>query len=139
MALSEREEALLQQMEEALYAEDPRFATRIQRHKGGSLSRGRLVLAVLAALGGLGLIVAGATMSSIPLGAIGFAVMVAGLAVGFTPSSAKPDLHVVDGTKSASEASSKGPKTIRRQRGATSGSFMQRMEQRWDKRKHDEW
>ena len=44
MALSEREQKLLEQMEQALYAEDPRFATRIRTHGDGSSKRRMLCL-----------------------------------------------------------------------------------------------
>ena len=98
MALSEHEEALLQQMEEALYAEDPRFASRIEKTKSRGLGRGRLVVGVVAAVVGLALVVFSAMSSSIWLGAVGFAVMVAGIVYAITPSKTKLAAVGPDGT-----------------------------------------
>ncbi len=94
VALSEHEEALLQQMEEALYAEDPRFASRIQKTKSRQMGRGRVIVGVVAAVAGLALVVVSAMSSLIWLGAIGFAVMVAGIVYAITPS--KTTLAAVD-------------------------------------------
>ena len=93
MALSDHEEALLHQMEEALYAEDPRFASRIEKTKSRGLGRGRIVVGVAAGIVGLALIVFAAMSSSIWLGAVGFAAMVAGIVWAITP--AKPALGSV--------------------------------------------
>ena len=86
MALSEHEEALLQQMEEALYAEDPRFASRIEKTKKRSGGRGRVVVGAVAGVAGLALVVFSAMISQIWLGAVGFAIMVAGIVYAITPS-----------------------------------------------------
>ena len=73
MPLSEHEQKLLEQMEQALYADDPKFATNI-RTAGGSASRGRAALGVLAVLAGLGLLLAGVAFTP-ALGVAGFTVM----------------------------------------------------------------
>ena len=47
MALSEREQQMLEEMEQALYAEDPRFATSMKGGPlGGDLRRRRIIGAV---------------------------------------------------------------------------------------------
>lgn len=132
MALSEHEEALLQQMEEALYAEDPRFASRIEKTKSGALGRGRIVVGVAAGVVGLALIIFAAMISNIWLGAVGFAAMVAGIVWAITP--AKQPLGSVgeDGDVKPRKKSTGGAP------GGTSGTFMERLEQRWDKRRHDQ-
>ena len=66
MALSEHEEALLQQMEEALYAEDPRFASRIEKTKSRRVGRGRVIIGVVAAVAGLALVVVSAMSRRTP-------------------------------------------------------------------------
>ena len=63
MPLSEHEQRLLEQMEKALYAEDPKFATSLQS-RGGAASRSRAALGVLAILGGLGIVLAGMAVPS---------------------------------------------------------------------------
>ena len=133
MALSDHEEALLHQMEEALYAEDPRFASRIEKTKSRGLGRGRIVVGVAAGIVGLALIVFAAMSSSIWLGAVGFAAMVAGIVWAITP--AKPVLGSVgpDGVATPRKG------TKGRASGGKSGTFMDRLEERWDKRRHDQW
>ena len=60
MPLSEHEQRLLEQMEKALYAEDPKFATSLRSAPGARAARGRAALGVLGLLAGIGLLVAGA-------------------------------------------------------------------------------
>lgn len=129
MALSDHEEALLQQMEEALYAEDPRFASRIEKTKSRALGRGRIVVGGAAGVAGLALIIVAAMSSNIWLGAVGFAAMVGGIVWAITPT--KPALGAVgaDGNVRQRPAAS----------GGRSGSFMDRLEERWDRRRHDQW
>jgi hypothetical protein len=134
VALSEHEEALLQQMEEALYAEDPRFASRIQKTESRHMGRGRIIIGVVAGLAGLALVILSAMSSYIWLGAIGFAVMVAGIAYGVSPS--RKTLHAVPDEGGAA-ASPRGQAKGRR--AATHGSFMERLEERWEKRRRDQW
>lgn len=75
MPLSEHEKKQLQQMERALYAEDPTFASRMHR-VGGKVAAGRTIaIGVVGALLGLGLILIGVS-TTMWLGAAGFAVMV---------------------------------------------------------------
>ena len=133
MALSEHEEALLQQMEEALYAEDPRFASRIRKTKSRGAGRGRIVAGVIAGVAGLALVVFSAMSSTIWLGAVGFAIMVAGIVYAITPSKTRLAAVDADGTPK--------PRTGGRQRATSSrqGTFMERLEERWEKRRRDQW
>ncbi|MGO4601447.1 DUF3040 domain-containing protein [Terrabacter sp. 2YAF2] len=132
MALSEHEEALLQQMEEALYAEDPRFASRIEKTKSRGLGRGRVVVGVVAGVAGLALVVFSAMSSNIWLGAGGFAIMVAGIVYAITPSRTKLAAVGSDGT--TKPRSGKVKASTSRQ-----GTFMERLEERWEKRRRDQW
>ena len=132
MALSEHEEALLQQMEEALYAEDPRFASRIEKTKSRGLGRGRVVVGVVAGVAGLALVVFSAMSSNIWLGAGGFAIMVAGIVYAITPSRTKLAAVGSDGTTKprAGKVKASTPRA---------GTFMERLEDRWEKRRRDQW
>ena len=80
MPLSEHEQHLLEQMEQALSAEDPKFASQME----GSVARARLRRGLAIGAGGvivgLGLVVLGVAAESIWWGAIGFALMVGGVA-----------------------------------------------------------
>jgi len=119
-------------MEEALYAEDPRFASRIEKTKSRGLGRGRVVIGVVAAVAGLALVVVSAMSSLIWLGAIGFAIMVAGIVYAITPSKTKLAAVGSDGTPK--------PRAGRPNAGATKhATFMERMEERWEKRRRDQW
>src|SRR6478736_1117180 len=109
-------------MEQALYAEDPRFATHITNH-GLHPGKRRIIVGVLGAFNAL-----------IWLGAIGFALMVAGGAWAFTP--AKKSVLGAVGPDGAVRRTVSGET---RKAGPKSGGFMQRLEERWDKRRHDEW
>jgi predicted phage tail protein len=132
VALSEHEEALLQQMEEALYAEDPRFASRIQKTNSRVLGRGRIVAGVVAGVAGLALVVFSAMSSVIWLGAVGFAIMVGGIVYAITPSKAKLAAVGNDGNPKPRAGGAKpGP--------SKQASFMERLEERWEKRRRDQW
>ena len=85
MPLSEHEQKVLQAMEQALYAEDPRFATHITNH-GLHPGKRRIIVGVLGVVIGLALVLLAAFNALIWLGAIGFALMVAGGAWAFTPA-----------------------------------------------------
>lgn len=132
MALSDHEEALLQQMEEALYAEDPRFASRIEKTKSRGLGRARVVVGVVAGVAGLALVVFSAMSSAIWLGAVGFAIMVASIVYAITPSKTKLAAVDADGTPKARPGKTKA--STPRQ-----GTFMERLEERWEKRRRDQW
>jgi len=141
--LSEHEQRVLEQMEHALYAEDPRFASNLKKQKGQTQSRRRAVLGVALAVLGLALVVLGVTVSQIWIGGIGFAAMVLGGVLAFTPSSKNPPLSVVgSGAPSGGSgrgASAKGAAgSKKKSQNRRGGSFMQRMEERWDKRREQD-
>jgi hypothetical protein len=147
--LSEHEQHLLEQMEQALYAEDPKFASQMQGSTVRDRLRRHITLGILAVLAGLVLVVLGVVNEAVWLGAIGFALMVGGAAYAVTPPrTPRPTLGAVGhdgtvrahaptksaGTRSSRKSKSKSAKP--RQSGGSAG-FMQRMEQRWDKRRGD--
>jgi hypothetical protein len=73
--LSEHEQRLLEQMERALHAEDPKFASALQGADLRALFRRRAALAVAGFVVGLGTLLAGAVIPLIALGIAGFVVM----------------------------------------------------------------
>lgn len=135
--LSEHEQKLLEQMERALYAEDPKFATQMKGSHRGAVGGRRAGIGIAIAVLGLGLVIAGVSLPLVWLGGIGFAVMVAGVAWALTPSRGAKE------TQGASRATSaKSSRTRRRplrqgKRGGSS-SFMQRMEGRWEERRRSQ-
>ncbi|MBK8866800.1 MAG: DUF3040 domain-containing protein [Dermatophilaceae bacterium] len=130
MALSEHEQKLLEQMEQALYAEDPRFASRIRTQSIAGQSR-RMAMGIVGILVALGLVVAAALNQAIWLGAIAFALMVAVGVWAFAPTRRSGPAGVVD-------PSGRVKPTGKAARPAAGDGFMQRIEERWDRRSHDE-
>lgn len=79
MPLSEHEQRLLDEIEQALYAEDPKFASsvrsaRARRHR--LRFRSTALLCVLGVLGGLGLVLVGLLSNIIVLSVLGFVLLV---------------------------------------------------------------
>lgn len=137
MPLSEHEQRLLEQMEKALYAEDPKFATTLRSARGTKASRGRGALGVLAILAGLGLLLAGVATTVIALGVLGFVAMLIGCVIVYSAFQSRG--VVVEDAEAASGPAS-GPAGSTGQ-GGSSGQggtgFMDRMEDRWRRRNED--
>ncbi|ROR92046.1 DUF3040 domain-containing protein [Nocardioides aurantiacus] len=158
MPLSEEELRLLEQMEQALAQEDPKFASTL---RGSALERTAKLRTVGAAAVfalGIGMLMGGAVAQQIWLAVLGFLVMLASATLGLAawrgrhaPAAQQPrsgeeqlfdfDDHphrfgVIEGGRATKR--SKGPKAPRRSgRSSTprQGTFMQRMEQRWERRR----
>ncbi len=124
MALSDHEQQLLDQMERALYAEDPQFATSLRRASTGKVMRGRAILGVVGIVVGMGILVAGVATALIPLGVLGFLVMLVGGVAIYAALRPLPENEAVAG------GNVKAPKVKK------SSGFMHRMEDRWNRR-HD--
>jgi Protein of unknown function (DUF3040) len=143
--LSEHEQHLLEQMEQALYAEDPKFASQMQ----GSAARARLrrgiAIGAVGVVAGLGLVFLGVAKESVWWGAIGFALMVGGVVYAIRPVNApKATLGAVaqDGSVRAHTPSGRPGKPRQagkagKGRKATKQSLMRRFEERWDRRRND--
>ena len=133
MPLSDREQQLLEQMERALVEEDPKFATSMRGGPGQARNRRRLVIGVGGVLVGLSVILLGVTIAQVAVGAVGFAIMVG--AVVYAATDNKPVLHVVpEPGQGARRTAGKGPRADKK---AGRSSFMQRMEERWEKRRDE--
>lgn len=76
MPLSEHEQRLLEQMERALYAEDPKLASTLRGANLRHNQRRRIALGTLGLVVGLGLLLAGVTLGW-GVGLAGFLVMLA--------------------------------------------------------------
>jgi Protein of unknown function (DUF3040) len=75
--LSEHEQRLLEQMERALYAEDPKFASALQGADLRAHFRRRVYFAVTGFAVGVGLLMTGVVTMVIPVSIGGFLVMLA--------------------------------------------------------------
>ena len=77
MPLSEHEQKLLDQIEQALYAEDPKFASAVRSARSRSKVRQSVLLSLLGVLVGLTLVLVGLITTVIALSVVGFVLVVA--------------------------------------------------------------
>lgn len=156
MPLSEQELRTLEQLEAQLSAEDPKFASAMNSDPARRRRRQRAAVISGVVVLGFGLVIAGAFTKLAWLGLLG-AVVLAGGAMYALQSPSRPDLGVVDASGrvrprgatsrgrdqfsvtslggSTFGASSGRPQAATR-RGGTS-PFMDRMEERWERRRRE--
>jgi hypothetical protein len=145
--LSEEELRLLEQMERALVAEDPKFAstlrgTRIRQH-----ARRQMIIGSLVFVLGVGLLMAGAVLRITPLGIAGFVVMLGSAYYTLTSwrgqsaaleaapqaeGAGEPGLRVVEGGK---KGRGRGRSRPAKGGAKAQGSMMDRFEERWRRRR----
>ena len=127
MPLSEHEQRMLAEMENALATEDPRFASHMRGNPASTLRRKRLISGGIGVLVGLGLILLG-IQTTMWVGAGGFAVMVAAAAYALAPAPS--------GARKAAggSGSRKGGKRPTPRKG---GGFLDRLDERWERRQND--
>ncbi len=126
MPLSEHEQRLLEQMERALHAEDPKFAEALQGARLRRRLRRRAALGVLGTLAGAALIAYGVVVAKVPLEVAGGVLAL--VSVWF----AWANWRRVPAPGQIVPAFRLRP---RRPRTRSSGTFMQRMELRWQHRR----
>lgn len=134
MPLSEHEQRLLDQIERALYQEDPKFASTVRQTDLRTHMKRRLVKAALVLILGFGLLLTGVVISQPLVGIAGFVVMVAALLLAMTA------WKRMGQGGSGPEAESRRPVPGRPSRPRTArqpSGFMHRFEERW-KRRWDE-
>ncbi|WP_119729807.1 DUF3040 domain-containing protein [Thermomonospora amylolytica] len=132
MPLSEHEQRLLDQIERALYAEDPKFAHAVRAKDPQVHYKRRIVKAVLGFVLGVVVLMTGlvinAGTATIVVGVTGFLIMVVACVWGLT------SWKRMAGIGSEPDP---GPRSRSRQSGGrrpSRGSFMERMEERWRRR-----
>ncbi|MFD5556295.1 DUF3040 domain-containing protein [Streptomyces sp. NPDC059578] len=130
MPLSEHEQRMLEQMERALYAEDPKFATALEGSGLRTYTRRRVYQAVAGFLVGIALLMAGMVAQQIWISVVGFLVMLgcAVLAVTGWRKAPKP------GEQAGSPPGAPSARQQNRQR----RSMMNRIEQRWQRRRDEQ-
>jgi Protein of unknown function (DUF3040) len=149
--LSEEELRLLEQMERALAAEDPKFVSALQGRTLRRVARMRTIAAAVVFVGGVALLMGGAMAQMTWLGIVGFLVMLGSATLGLAawrghrvpeerPTQTTDALFDFDDHPHRFEVLEGGrankPKRLRRQpRVRRHGTFMQRLEQRWQHRR----
>ena len=159
MPLSEEELRLLEQMEQALAQEDPKFVSALRGSSIERVARMRTFAAAGVFVLGIVMLMGGAVSQQIWLGVLGFVVMLASATLGLAAwrgrhaPAAQPQqggedqlfdfddqphrFDVIEGGRNRSRRRS-GGKAPRRHgnRIPKQGNFMQRMEQRWERRRN---
>lgn len=137
MPLSEREQRMLKELEEQLQSEDPGFASSMQETPVGKLNVRNLVLGLLVAVAGIGVLIFGIYNQWIWLGVIGFLVMGAGAYFATSGGSSGRGSSKGGGGGSGGNGGGRGggPGSSTP---SPSGSFMSGLEQRWDERRRQD-
>ncbi len=121
MPLSEQEQRLLDEMERHLMRNDADVVSAPRDGRG--LSYRNIVYGTILVLIGLGGLLVGVSIPIIVVGVIGFLVMLGGVILAVTPAKGAPRGMSDD--------------TPRQAKPANRSSFMDRMNERWDRRQED--
>lgn len=125
MPLSEQEQRLLDEMERSLYRNDADFVSAVSGR--GRVNYGALVLGILIAIVGLGVVIAGVILHQPIVGILGFVAMFGGVLLALRRSKRAPKASAPfssTSTPSAAKGESRG--------------FMDRLGDRWDRRDGDD-
>ncbi|MGO2659915.1 MAG: DUF3040 domain-containing protein [Mycetocola reblochoni] len=121
MPLSEQEQRLLNEMERNFYSSDADVVSPMGSGRGRPSYR-NIVIGALIVLVGIGGLIAGVGLSSPIIGIVAFVLMLGGVLFAITPS------------KSSSSTPAQSEKPRAAARAASSATFMDRMNDRWDRR-----
>jgi hypothetical protein len=140
--LSEEELRLLEQMERALVQEDPKLASTLRGTSFRQSARRRAILAGVGFAAGVAVLVAGAYLTLTPLGIAGFVIMLGSATMALTslrggspsaenrvPDTPAQGFTLIEGGRSRRRTSPRGRQA--------SSSFMERMEERWRRRRDE--
>lgn len=135
MPLSENEQRMLEQMERALYAEDPKFASTLEGNGLRTFTRRRVYLSTAGFLAGVGLLLAGMIAKLTWLGVVGFLVMLvcAVLAVTGWRKAGRP----LESPPPPLGPAGRAPRLSRRHQ-PRKGKVMDRIEERWQRRRDEQ-
>ncbi|MGW2743524.1 DUF3040 domain-containing protein [Streptomyces sp. NPDC001450] len=125
MPLSEHEQRMLEQMERALYAEDPKFASALEGSGLRTYTRRRVYQAVAGFLVGIALLMAGMVAQQIWVSVVGFLVMLGCAVLAVTGWRKTP--------KPGEQPAGAPRRQVRQKR-----SMMDRIEQRWQRRRDEQ-
>ncbi|ANP54525.1 hypothetical protein J2Z21_001874 [Streptomyces griseochromogenes] len=125
MPLSEHEQRMLEQMERALYAEDPKFASALEGSGLRTYTRRRVYQAAAGFLVGIALLMAGMVAQQIWVSVVGFLVMLGCAVLAVTGWRKAP--------KPGEQPAGAPRRQVRQKR-----SMMDRIEQRWQRRRDEQ-
>lgn len=134
--LSEEEQRLLEQMEQALAADDPKFASTLRGSALAARGRRQALIAAVVFVLGIAVLMVGAVIQMTLVAVAGFVVMLASAYL-FAVAWRRAQAGDAESAPSAADgATVHHLKTKQKQR--ASGSFMDRMEERWRRRRDDQ-
>ncbi len=136
MPLSEHEQRLLEQMERALYAEDPKFASSLRGKDPRSNFRRRVLLAAVGFVVGVVLLMTGLVAQVVAVSVVGFLAMLVSVffaVTSYRTVTTAAQLGVVEG--GAVRKPRSAPRKARA--GSNGQGLMQRLEERWNRRRDE--
>jgi predicted lipid-binding transport protein (Tim44 family) len=135
--LSEHEQRMLEQMERALYAEDPKFATALEGSELRRHTRKRVYQAVAGFLVGIALLMAGMVAQQIWIGVVGFLVMLGCAVLAVTGWRKAPRNGEQQQGQGSPQQSGGGGSAPTRRQSRSRKSMMNRIEERWQRRREE--
>lgn len=132
MPLSEREQRMLKELEEQLQTEDPSFVSSLQEAPVGKFNVRHLVLGLLIAVVGIGVLILGIYQQWIPVGILGFLIMGGGVYFATTGGAPGADRNGGNGNGSGGSGGS-GPRSSAPS--PSGGAFMSSLEEKWEQRR----
>ncbi|TDQ52588.1 DUF3040 domain-containing protein [Actinorugispora endophytica] len=126
MPLSEHEQRMLEQIERALYAEDPKFANTVRQTNPQVHYKRRLIKASIGFVVGICLLLGGMVFQAVPVSVAGFIVMLACALWGLS------------GWRRAAGGQTESDQATVRQRKQQRPGMMNRFEERWRRRQEGE-
>ncbi|MEH6780139.1 MAG: DUF3040 domain-containing protein [Rhodoglobus sp.] len=124
MPLSEQEQRALDEMERSLYQNDADFVSAVSARKGKPNYR-MMVIGVLVGVAGIIALLTGVIIQQPLVGVLGFVVMFAGVLLFVSPP--RPG---------SSESATDSPSSSSRPRAKRGSSFMDTINERWDRRQN---
>jgi hypothetical protein len=144
--LSEHEQRMLEQMERALYAEDPKFATALEGSELRRYTRKRVYQATAGFLVGVALLMAGVVAPQIWVSVVGFLVMLGCAVFAVTswrkaPKKGEQGQNGGSGQRGGQGSGSQSRRQARQPRQSRQSrprrSMMERIEERWQRRRDE--
>lgn len=125
MALSEHEQRLLDQLEQQLHADDPKFASSMASSPQRTISTRRIVIGALMAVAGILILLLGVANQIILVGVAGFLVMGAGVYYATSRGKGSESAPMPQGNAKSAPVN-------------RSGGFLSTLEEKWDERKREQ-
>jgi hypothetical protein len=123
--LSDHEQRLLDEIEQALYAEDPKFAASVRSARARSRTRRSALLCGVGVVAGLALVLVGLVTNIIALSVVGFVLVVG--ACGYAVQVVRGRDSTASAPSGASNASSRAAR-----QGGLKGRMEDRLRRRFD-------